>query len=230
MLEIMYFKLYLSTNLVIFVVRFRLFQSLPNIKLSIFMGSFIHVGLITKIKLSKYDIKEWQDDSRRKPEKIEATDTNGFVAFIEEEIKKGTGIDLAIFTKGEDKDSFFWEISQKVFQKEFLDFLKTFAAAYSTGYNSEVIQSLSKTTPDKWFEVIEKEEFYYCRFDSYDDIRLSSARLYPSIELKLEQIELTMEGKVSFEEMGKHLGLFTLGIKELFSQYKIAKNLNIFML
>jgi hypothetical protein len=213
------------------------------------MGTFMRVGLLRKFELnldSPYNnyspykselIEELQN--KFSEEKLEIN----LVNLVEEEIKKYldlTGENLPLI-RTKKKKSYIWEISDKIFESEFVLFLEEFYKNYNyqDKDNEKTISILSqkKTTKDI-LKTIKNKHFFNCHFyQSFFEVELSMKkeegnfiyRLSEEFKIDYETIIFTSEGKVFFEELDRHLRLFRKGLRKLFSKYQIANLFDIYI-
>ncbi len=172
------------------------------------MGTYLAVSIWKSVSVSKNNAKDYNFTGKE------------LGKFLNEEID----FPIDIFECKEDDDNFIFELTQEVIQKELLHFLQKFYNVYfnyKDYYIKEIINPFKTTEPNKWAELIENNEI--------DEI-MPESRSYEigkKIFLDVDVWRITLEGKVSVEEMDRHLQLFEYALQKAFSKFKIAKMLNV---
>ena len=179
------------------------------------MGQYLTIGIATKICISKERAK--RETSSATPEKIRET--------LEACYNKS-----GIYTVEENESYVYLSLRPDVAEPELLDMLQDFYAiryAGRVGRTAQLMEELkSHTRWEEWMEIA-KDKRYEC---FQDDQYVVTSTPYKggwtnSLTTSVEQIILSLDGKIIMECWGSLFDFFTRLIRERLSKYRLADSL-----
>lgn len=179
------------------------------------MGDYLAITVHTKIRVSERDIEQ----------------NNRNIDTFLQQVLTQSSIDTKIFDFLPDKENDgYWEfrLNSAAIQSDFIPFLTTFFDDFY-GKN-KMRETLDKEAACQSFEELETlaEDSYIPFQRKYDH---SNFRLYTAesefITATATGILLSMEGKISFEELSNHLEFFDLMMHKAYASFSFGKLLEV---
>ena len=183
------------------------------------MGQFLTIGLVTSYIISKQRANQ------------QASATTEAVKDVMQKHYNQSGI----YNLEENEHCVYLELKPEVAEAEMIDFLNDF---YALRYPDEKRRNImadmkvigSMTTLDEWMKLAEKKEYQAFQFDDY----VNYYTPFPGgwrdeLDTSVEQIILSLDGKILMECYGNLFDFFTNLIKERLSKYKLADSLLVYI-
>ena len=183
------------------------------------MGQFLTIGLVTSYIISKQRANQ------------QASATPEAVKDVMQKRYNQSGI----YNLKENEHCVYLELKPEVAEAEMIDFLNDF---YALRYPDEKRRNImadmkvigSMTTFEEWMKLAEKKEYQAFQFDDY----VNYYTPFPGgwrdeLDTSVEQIILSLDGKILMECYGELFGFFTKLIRERLSKYKLADGLLVYI-
>lgn len=179
------------------------------------MGTYMGIGIVTKMGISKSTVEE-----------MEST-----IDDIQSKISKEFNIDFDIYTVVENDNAYIFNLKDTIMEEQLKPFLQEiYPAIYSdSNYYESILKYLDKLKADKIIEFAKeksKEAFQYDKYGERDYFYGSFGRC---LEISYETIMISSEGKISMECYGKHFKFFKSCIVKAYPQYSIANSLRVYI-
>ena len=184
------------------------------------MGAFLSIGVASNFKVAKRE-----------------TDKVSLDKIIEKMILE-IGFDADLYEIEETEYAWEWQIKTDKIQSDFVPFLEKFYSVLGKFARlddaDEVIQKLKTEQPSSLQAFIDEDSFYNFQEsysnESYDlYFEKSDSTMKDKIKISSDFITLASTGKIMMEETGGFFDFFEAMIHEYFKEYKLAKNLKVYI-
>ena len=183
------------------------------------MGQYLTIGLVTKFSIIKQRAKQ---QASATPEEVKDA--------LQKHCNKSE-----IYRLEESEGSVYLTLRPEIVEVELTDFLQDF---YALRYPDEEQRSSmvcieeikSRTTFDEWIALAQKKPYQAFQLDNYVSYYTPFPRGWTnSLDTSVEQIILSLDGKIIMECYNNLFDFFTKLISDKLSKYRLAKGLLVYI-
>lgn len=178
------------------------------------MGQYLTIGIATDLTVNKG----------------KAERSFGSVENFKVEFEKQFNLN-SIYKWVEDEDYAAFELRPEVAEKEWIDFLSDFyRMRYDNSEKEGIIEALKKENNyQEWIKLAKTKSFESYQFDEYLCYPIKGGDRYQLVYASVNQIILSLDGKIMMECYNNLFSFFTKLVKERMQQYKLSDSLVVYI-
>jgi hypothetical protein len=182
------------------------------------MGQILSIGIITQCSTSKKNLQKYKISK------------DELIANMTSKLH----FEPAIYDFSETKEDYVFTLKSNILETQLLPFLENiypFLYPNDEGFYEGTIEMLKNAEPSTWLELCSErseEEFQFDEYGSPNNLYFDKP-FNPSARIHFETIMLSHEGKIMMEVYGRQFNFFKYCIQQTFSDFSIAKALNVYI-
>jgi hypothetical protein len=180
------------------------------------MGTYMAIGIVTKIGVSKKEMNTMEYNIDK----------------IKDEINKKLYFNCDLYNLKENDDGYFFILKDNILENELRPFLKEiYPHIYhnKSDYYDDILINLDGLNANEIITLAKENSEEAFQYDEYGENDYLYGNFGRCTKILYETVMISMEGKISAESFGKHSNFFKDAITKAYPKYSIANSLRIYI-